>query len=483
MFINNTAIWGMLTLALCTYHYAKQRAVFACNKNKKYKKMGVTTICSVKGKTMTLAQHEPWSNWSGSQHALTRIVQPKDLEDLYEIVRTEPKITVVGAGHSFSALTKTEQLLLNLDYLKGVAAYDRQHYQSTVYAGTRLYDLGEKLTTLDQALVNQGDIDQQSIAGAISTATHGTGLDFQCLSAYVQGFEMMLASGEIVQCDAQQHPDIFQAGRVGLGSLGIITKVQLQNRPMFRLKEQICLCPLAEIYTHIDQWKYQYQHIEFLTFIHNDKVILKTLDETFDDVQPRAENWLDTDLMLNLCSEITRSCPYLNPMLQKLLNVMIRPSTVVDWSSRMFPSMRTTKFNEMEYQLPLAQGLACFEEVLSTLRKHKVPMLFPLEFRYVKGDDIWLSPFYARDSVSISVHQFYKQDYLSIFNLVEPIFQKYGGRPHWGKIHTMQAEDLALLYPKWWDFLTLREQLDPQRKWLNPYLEQLFYSNASAIKV
>ncbi len=145
----------------------------------------------------------------------------------------------------------------------------------------------------------------------------------------------------------------------------------------------------------------------------------------------------------------------------------------VDWSSRIFPSARNTKFNETEYQIPLQHGMNCLEEILHTLRRHKVPMFFPLEYRLVRGDDIWLSPFYQQDSASISVHQFYKQDYQVIFKLVEPIFLKYGGRPHWGKLHSLNARQLQNVYPKWQDFLNIRQELDPQQKWLSPELQQL----------
>ncbi|MFH7766655.1 D-arabinono-1,4-lactone oxidase [Acinetobacter sp. BSP-28] len=415
-----------------------------------------------------------WQNWSGSQQAHPQIFQPQHMNELQKIVKSYNHIRVVGAGHSFSAVAKTDKLLLNLDQLKGVVAFDEDKTQCTVQAGTRLYELGEALAPINQALINQGDIDQQSLAGAIATGTHGTGADLPCLSAFVEGFELLTADGERLQCDPRQNIDIFQAGRVALGSLGVLTKITLQNRPRYKLKEQIRLCPIQEIFAHIDQWKQQHRHIEFWTFIHSDLVMLKTLDETDETIQPRTESWPSEDALLTLCSELTRKLPATNPYLQKLLGVFVKPTCYVDWSHRIFPTPRNTKFNEMEYQIPVEQGLQCLEEVLATLRKHKVPMFFPIEFRYVKEDNIWLSPFYQRDSVSISIHQFYKQDYHAIFDLVEPILQKYQGRPHWGKLHSMSAASLCDLYPKWDEFMALRQQLDPQQKWLNPYLKQLF---------
>ncbi|MGE8557090.1 MAG: D-arabinono-1,4-lactone oxidase [Acinetobacter sp.] len=417
-----------------------------------------------------------WQNWSGNQQAHPQIFQPQHIKELQKIVKSCEHIRVVGAGHSFSALAKTDEVLLNLDQFKGVVAFDEEKIQCTVQAGTRLYDLGEYLAPINQALPNQGDIDQQSLAGAIATGTHGTGMDLPCLSAFVEGFELLTADGTLLRCNREQNADIFQAGRVALGSMGVMTQITLQNRPRYKLKEQIRLCPIQEIFAHIDQWKLQHRHIEFWVFLHSDQVMLKTLDETDEVIQPRQESWPSEDALLTLCSELTRLFPKTNPYLQKLLGVFVKPTCYVDWSNQIFPTPRNTRFNEMEYQIPVELGLQCLDEVLAVLRKNKVPMFFPIEFRYVKGDDIWLSPFYQRDSVSISIHQFYKQDYHIIFDLVEPIFQKYQGRRHWGKLHSMSVASLRDLYPKWEDFMLLRQQLDPQQKWLNPYLKQLFLS-------
>ena len=424
---------------------------------------------------MTIQRATHWQNWSGSFSATPKFAQPQNIFELQGLVRQNKKIRVAGASHSFNGLVQTDDLLISLEQMKGITDIDEDRCQSTVQGGTRLSDLGEKLAVFDQALINQGDIDRQSLAGAIATGTHGTGLELPCLSALVHGFDLLTAQGEILQCNSVKNREIFYAGRVAMGSLGILTKIQMQNRPMYKLKEQTRLCALTELMQHMQQWQYQHRHIEFWAFSHADQVILKTLDETEEDLIARPNEWVEEDVLLNFCAELTRLCPKLNPWLQKLLGVFIQPVTVVDWSSRIFPSVRNTKFNEMEYQIPLQHGLQCFEEVLYTLRRHKAPMFFPIEYRLVRGDDIWLSPFYQQDSVSISVHQFYKQDYQAIFKLVEPILLKHGGRPHWGKIHSLQAAQLRTLYPKWDEFMQIRQQLDPTQKWINPYLHTLFF--------
>ena len=416
-----------------------------------------------------------WSNWSGFQQAHPQhILHPENVLELQHIVQSHPKIRVVGAGHSFTPLVCTDATLVSLNQISGVSSSDTAHSRCSLYAGTRLYNLDQYLEPINQALMNQGDIDQQSLAGAVSTGTHGTGADLHCISAYVEDFELLTASGEILNCSRTENPEIFAAGRVSLGSLGILTKITMQNRPRFKLKEHIQLCTVADMMQFIQQWKHQHRHIECFVFSHAEKLMLKTLDETDEKLQPRKESYPSEDTLLTVCSELIKNVPSLNPYVQKLLGTFVKPTTAVDWSSKIFPTVRHTKFNEMEYQIPVDDGLDCLEEVLAALRQHKVATFFPLEFRFVKGDDIWISPFYQQDSISISVHQYHKQDPRLIFDIVEPIFQKYKGRPHWGKMHSMTAMQLRSLYPKWDDFLRLRQKLDPERKFLNPYLEQLF---------
>jgi len=416
-----------------------------------------------------------WENWSGLQQSRpTQFVKPTDVTELSQIIRQAQKCRVVGAGHSFSPLVCTDDTLISLDCLTGLVRHDAQHNQSTLFAGTRLKNLGPVLDPINQALQNQGDIDEQSLAGAVSTGTHGTGIDLTCLSGFVEGFQLVTANGEILECNTTENSTIFEAGRVSLGSFGVLSQITMQNRPRYRLKEQIQLTPFNDILSHMDQWKTEHRHIECMVFVYAQDAILKTLDPTDDEIKTLPAPWPSDDTLLTLFSEIAQKTPILNPYVQKLLGAFIKPTTRVDWSSIVFPSVRETRFNEMEYQIPAERGLECLAEVVATLKKHKAPVFFPLEYRYVKGDDIWLSPFYQQDCASISVHQYHKQDCHEIFKIVEPIFWKYGGRPHWGKMHTLNASALKKLYPRWYDFLALRKELDPQQKWMNPHLESLF---------
>ncbi|WP_431605821.1 D-arabinono-1,4-lactone oxidase [Acinetobacter bereziniae] len=420
---------------------------------------------------------QKWNNWSGFQQSQPEhILKPSSIDELKNIVQNHHKIRVVGAGHSFTPLVCTDATLLSLDHFSGVENVNTALTQANIWSGTRLFNLDQYLEPIQQSLMQQGDIDQQSLAGAVSTGTHGTGLNLHCISAYVEAFELLTASGDILTCSRQDNPNIFEAGRVSLGSLGILTKITMQNKPRYKLKEHVRLCSVKEFFENIDLWKTQHRHIECFAFSHADQLILKTLDITDEDIQPRKLSWPSEDALLTICCSLTKSFPALNPKLQKLLGLFIKPTTFVDWSSQIFPTPRETKFNEMEYQIPIESGMECLEAVLTALKNAKAQTFFPVEFRFVKGDDIWLSPFYQQDSISISVHQYHKQAPNQLFDEIEPIFQHYRGRPHWGKMHNMGASQLQALYPKWDDFMQLRAQLDHTQKFLNPYLEKLFFT-------
>lgn len=415
-----------------------------------------------------------WQNWSGVQCSQpTSMLSPKHFNELIQTVQNSQKIRVVGAGHSFSALVKTNDTLVSLDHLQGLIRYDHAQMQAELWAGTRIYQMPKILDPIGQALINQGDIDQQSLAGAVATATHGTGATLQCLSALVEGFELLTAEGQALYCDPQQNAEIFRAGRVSLGSLGIITKLKLQNKPRYKLKEHVRLCALNDVLSQMDTWRHHYRHIECFVFACHDQVMLKTLEETDADPTYKKAEWPSEDHLLMACCEMVKVFPRSLHFLQKMVGVFIKERIQVNWSGQIFPSPRDTKFNEMEYQIPIAQGMACLDEVIQAFRSFGLPVFFPIEVRYVKGDDIWLSPFYQQDSLSISIHQYAKQDYHAIFSKIEPIFRRYGGRPHWGKLHSLDAKDLQTLYPKWQDFTQLRAQLDPEQKFINPYLQQL----------
>jgi FAD-linked oxidoreductase len=415
-----------------------------------------------------------WANWSGGQtsHPKTWIIPANEPDLAKEVRRARGPVRVVGAGHSFSPVVATDDTLVSLDELAGVVAHDDATKQATIWAGTRLHALGDELWGRGQAFVNQGDIDKQSLGGAVGTSTHGTGVGLGSFSSAVRGVRLMTADGDVVECDATRDADLFRAACTAMGTLGIMTQIRLQNRAPYALREHTYTAPLADVLRDIDRLVAAHRHFEFWAFYAASDVLVKTLDELPADTPPTEANAIDlpVDLAMRTASELAHGVPLLAGTLQRMLAAASPDSSRIDRSYRIFPSPRKTRFNEMEYELPIAHGPACLEEILSTVALRGVTTLFPIEYRTVAADDCWLSPFYGRASASISIHQYHRADYRELFGVVEPIFRKYEGRPHWGKLHTLGAQDLAPLYPKWDAFQAVRRRLDPTGKFLNDHL-------------
>ncbi|WP_425056011.1 D-arabinono-1,4-lactone oxidase [Pseudomonas abyssi] len=416
-----------------------------------------------------------WRNWSGSQQAVPgRWWRPGSEDELVTLLRgSAGEVRVSGAGHSFSALCKTSESLVSLDHLSGLLSHDPEQLTATVMAGTPLHELGALLWPLGQGLINQGDIDAQSLAGACGTSTHGTGLGLGSFSAQVRGLRLVTPGGEVIDADSQSHPDILRAGATSLGALGIVTRITLQNRPRYQLAEREYLLPLPEVLSRFEQLARDNRHAEFWAFFRADRAVVKLLNESSEPPTPKPRFNLPVDKVLDITSRIAHGVAGADAWMQWLLTALHSEVRRVGRSHEIFPSPRASRFNEMEYELPLERGLECVEEVMATVKRSSLRTLFPLEYRTVAADDVWLSPFYGRDSASISIHQHICTDYRPLFNLVEPIFWKYGGRPHWGKLHSLDARRLAELYPRWDDAARVRERLDPQGRMLNAHLRTL----------
>lgn len=416
-----------------------------------------------------------WRNWSGSQRAVPgRWWRPGSEYELAGLLQgSTGEVRVTGAGHSFSALCKTAENLVSLEHLSGLVSHDAERLTATAMAGTPLRELGPLLWPLGQGLINQGDIDAQSLAGACGTSTHGTGLGLGSFSSLVRGLRLVTPSGEVIDADAEHNSDVLRAGATSLGALGVVSRITLQNRPRYQLAEREYLLPLREVLDSFEQLARDNRHAEFWAFFRTDKAVVKVLNESDEPPTPAPRFNLPVDKVLDVTSRIAHGIGGMDVLMQRLLTALHSEVRRVGRSHEIFPSPRASRFNEMEYELPLARGLECVEEVLATVRRSSLRTLFPLEYRTVAADDVWLSPFYGRDSASISIHQHICSDYRPLFDLVEPIFWKYGGRPHWGKLHSLDAARLAELYPRWDDARRVRERLDPQGRMLNDHLRTL----------
>lgn len=434
-----------------------------------------------------------WSNWSGWVKAWPQnLAAPSSEEDVVEVIRNAPApIRVAGRGHSFTPLVESNGTLMTLWGLAGVIDHDEAAQTARIKAGTTIRDLGPELFDRGLALVNQGDIDRQALAGAVGTGTHGTGGTLGSVSSAVTGFRLVTANGDILTCNASENADVFDAGRVSFGSLGVMTEITMKCRPIYALEEDGGRMPIDEALRRAEELRDANRHFEFFWFPFAKEALVKFLRET--DAEPKLRRRMpdgemarSDKIMMRAC-DLSRALPFLRGPLQRFLTSASGSRYAasakedgaefqkkVRWSHDAFPSDRNVRFNEMEYAVPAEKGPDCVREVGEYMRKCGVNFLFPLEFRYVAADDAWLSPFYKRDSVTVSVHQYHKQPYAELFEGVEAIFKRYDGRPHWGKLHTLGAEDFAALYPKWDDFCALRRRLDPSGKFLNAHLKRIF---------
>ncbi len=393
---------------------------------------------------------ETWKNWSGEVIAApARIETPDSEEALITLVKQAAKakqpIRVTGTGHSFTPLCATDGMLVSLDGMQGMVSVDLANLNATVWGGTKLWQLGDPLREAGMAMDSMGDIDRQSIAGAISTGTHGTGHGVGSISRQVIGLRLIAASGDIVECSAEKNPELLKAAQVSLGALGIVSQVTLRLVPAYRLHERQWNAMFDECFASLDKNIQENRHFEFF----------------WVSTRPK---WKDDSCLMKS----------LNPTSKMPHDLPDKEGERIDHSARIFPSVRNNLFNEIEFAVPEANGPECLLE-LRQLMLHKHPdIAWPLEYRTVGADDILLSPAYKRDTVTISAHQAADLEYRPFFKDVEAVFRNHQGRPHWGKIHTHTRDDLRALYPMWDRFHAIRRELDPEGLFLNGYLKGLF---------
>ncbi len=430
-----------------------------------------------------------WSNWSGSVRCRPGVYSvPRSVEEVVDVVRNAERdrksVRVVGSGHSFTDLVKTDEVLVSLDHLSGILEVDTRTREATVQAGTKLFRLNDLLERYGLAMENLGDINRQSLGGAIGTGTHGTGLTFGNLSTQVIGLTLVTASGGLLECSEEQNRDVFKAAQVSLGALGIIVEVKLRLVPVYRLSYVRKKGDFRETIQQAFAYAQANRHFEFYLFPHTETVQLKFLNETdMPAVRHPLRKWFTDTFLENtafgLISRRCRSKPERCPAMTRFMANQLKDIQEIDTGHRVLSTKRTVRFNEMEYAVPMDDGIKAIQDIRSWIERDDVAVHFPIEFRYVKGDDIPLSPCYGRDSVCISVHMFLGMPHERYFEGCERIFRRYGGRPHWGKMHNLTASDLAERYPKWDDFQRVREELDPGGVFLNGYLRSLFISGTS----
>ncbi|MGH6878932.1 MAG: D-arabinono-1,4-lactone oxidase, partial [Rhizomicrobium sp.] len=403
--------------------------------------------------------------------------------DLAASIRSaEGPVRAAGSGHSFTPLCASDGVLLDLAFA-GLKCVSQPSATATFFAGTPLWAIGPALYPHGLALRNMGDIDRQTLAGVMATGTHGTGRTLGSLSSDVAGFRLILANGNVLNCSARENSEIFAAGRVALGMLGVMTEVAMAVRPRYRLIEDNFFLRSEELFRRLDELVAVNRHFEFFWFPYSDIAVCKALNETdrpapeprsAEEMRRRGARYGGEARIFAGINEVLPWLPFLLKPVHGLFSRMMPNPASARWSHEIFPSPRPVRFNEMEYAIPIACGADCLREIVAAIRSKRINTGFPLEFRTVAADDIWLSPFYRRESATIAVHQYHRVDTGPLFSACEAIFRSHKGRPHWGKRHTQSRAELAQLYPEFERFCSLRRELDPRGKFLNAYLRAMF---------
>ncbi|HMO75378.1 MAG TPA: D-arabinono-1,4-lactone oxidase [Sphingopyxis sp.] len=414
-----------------------------------------------------------WSNWSGSVTAKAAVARPASEDELASLVRGARKVRATGAGHSFMPLCESDEIILSLDAMPGDLRIAPDRTAALIPAGWSIKRLTAALWEEGLALANQGDVNPQSLAGAMATGTHGTGIDLGSLATMARGFRLIGADGEARWCDAATNPDLYQAQRLSLGLFGIATDIEVAVVPAYHLVERIEKRRWDEVRESYDDRAARQRHVEFWFFPHADDVILKTLEPCDPcDPPPRTTDMEETAFRRLL--DIGAKLPFLVPWLQRGMMRTDMAGSRRGPAHAIFPSDRTIRFEEMEYEMPRAAGLDTLAEVVGWIRRKRLPVAFPFEYRTVAADDIWMSPMNAGPVAAISMHQYAKMEWRTLFADAEAIFRAAGGRPHWAKRHRLTRADVDTLYPMAERYRAVRRVADPQGKFLNPHLEALF---------
>ena len=434
-----------------------------------------------------------WQNWAGNVTASpARVRMPRSAAEVAdEVVKAGADglaIRMAGTGHSFTPAVSTDGVLLRPDGLTAIRSIDAGAGLVTVEAGCPLRTLNQELFASGLSLTNMGDIQVQTVAGATQTGTHGTGKASGGMAAQIAGLELVLADGSIVTCSADPVPaegvpgDLFAAARVGLGGLGLLTAVTFRVEPAFLLHAREEPMRWSEVMARLPELVGDNEHFEFFWFPHSEGCLTKRNNRVAGPAQPLPawRHWLDDEFLSNTVFGATCRLGYLAPGTIKRVNSAasraLSARSYTDAPYRVFTSPRRVRFKEQEYAIPVEHLADVLAEVRGLFARRDWRISFPIEVRVAPADDPWLSTSYGRDSAYIAIHVFHASPHHEYFRDVESIMTAVGGRPHWGKMHTRDAGYLRGVYPKFDDFVALRDTVDPDRRFTNDYLRQVLGS-------
>ncbi|HWI32550.1 MAG TPA: D-arabinono-1,4-lactone oxidase [Microbacterium sp.] len=427
-----------------------------------------------------------WQNWGRTAKVRPqRVETPPSAAAVQRAVQAAGsrgmRLKAIGAGHSFTEIAVAPGVLLDLSDLAGLVEVDRERARARLLAGTRLHRIPALLAPYGLAMPNLGDIDRQSISGAISTGTHGTGARFGGISTQVVGATLVTADGDILTVNESQNAELLPAVALGLGALGILVDVTLQCVPAFLLHALDRRESLDDVLQTLDERASASDHFEFYWFPHTDLALTKTNTRLAESAVraplPRVGKWLDESVLSNGLYRIVCAAgvaaPVVVPSVSRLAVKLTGGREYTDASTRVFTQRRNVRFREMEYALPAANVKTAFAELRALIEARAWKISFPVEVRFAAADDLWLSTAHGRASAYIAVHRYWREDPKAYFEAVEQIMLAHGGRPHWGKMHTLDAGALRERYPRFGDFVALRDRLDPGRMFQNRYLERV----------
>jgi FAD-linked oxidoreductase len=434
--------------------------------------------------TGLVASTKAWQNWGRSQRSTPKyLARATSVDEVVAVVLAAKaqglRVKTVGAGHSFSAIAVADDIQLDISALDGLYKVDGNRV--TLGAGTNLYQLPALLDPLGLALTNMGDIDRQTIAGATSTGTHGTGAGFGGLATQIVALTLVTADGTVLHVSETENAELLPAVRLGLGALGILVDVTIECVPSFLLNAVEKPEPLQEV---LDNWIERTEaadHFEFYWFPHTDTALTKTNTRLPADAPRKLQNpigrWFDDQLMSNYVYTATCALGTVMPAVIRPVNHLadrlVAEREVTDRSYEVFAAPRTIKFKEMEYALPVEHVPAALRAINELIESRGWRISFPVEVRVAAADDNWLSTAHGRTSGYIAVHRYHREDPTEYFEAVEAIMRGFDGRPHWGKMHSRDAASLRETYPRFDDFRAVRDRLDPERRFANAYLEQV----------
>ena len=442
-----------------------------------------------------------WRNWAGTATATpARWCRPRSVAEVSVAVKDAASaglpVRPLGSGHSFTAAAATSGVALDLSQWTGITAADTQTGLVTARSGTTLRALNDELDGLGLAMANLGDIDAQTLAGALSTGTHGTGARLGGLATQVTSLELVLADGSVVSCSAASRPELFAAARIGLGALGVITAVTLRCVPSFTLLADERPVPVEEVLEQFDALAAANDHFEFYWFPYGRKALVKRNNRLSPGdagaaavaaraagpagvvgTMPGWRRFWEFEVMENaafgaLC-RIGRARPSLVPALNRFSSAVLSSRSYTGTSHRVFVTPRRVRFAESEYAVPRESLGHVIAELRRAVPGLPDPVMFPVEVRVAAADDIWLSTAYGRESAYVAIHQYAGLPYRAYFDRFESIVAEVAGRPHWGKLHSLDAERLQPLYPRYDEFRRVRAEVDPEARFGNPYLTRV----------